>query len=126
MSLNTFILTDGVIFLIMGLIVLIIPSPQPGLAKKVSEEDLLPFSQTRMLLAAMFIASSLLLLVIGYKINDTSVLKAVSIVRILSFVLVIILNLFQLKSKRWKTRPLIVLISIFSLLALCYFYFYFN
>lgn len=126
MSLNTFILTDGVIFLIMGLIVLIIPSPQPGLAKKVSEEDLLPFSQTRMLLASMFIASSLLLLVIGNKINDTSVLKAVSIVRILSFTLVIILNLFQLKSKRWKTAPLLVLISIFSLLSFCYCYLYFN
>lgn len=126
MSLNTFILTDGFIFLIMGLIVLIIPSPQPGLTKKVSEEDLLPFSQTRMLLASMFIASSLLLLVIGYKINDMSILKAVSIVRMLSFILVILLNLFQLKSKRWKAAPLIVLISIFSLLSLCYLYLYFN
>ena len=126
MSLHTFILTDGIIFFIMGLIVLVIPSPQPGLTKKVNEEDLLPFSQTRMLLASMFIASSLLLLIIGSKINDMSILKTVSIVRILSFILVIILNLFQLKSGRWKTAPLVVLISIFSLLSLCYCYLYFN
>ena len=98
MKLNAFIIADGVLFFIMGLIVLIIPSPQPGLTKKVNEEDLLPFSQTRMLLASMFIASALLLLVIGYKINDTFVLKTVAVVRILSFILVITLNLIQLKS----------------------------
>ena len=124
MSLNTFIITDGVIFFIMGLIVLIIPSPQPGLTKKVNEEDLLPFSQTRMLLASMFIALSLLLLVIGLKVKDEDTLKMISLIRILSFVLVIIINSIQLKSKRWKTAPLIVLISIFSLLSLCYLYLY--
>lgn len=41
----TLIKTDGYLFLLIGIIVLIIPSPQPGLTKKVNEEDLLPFSQ---------------------------------------------------------------------------------
>lgn len=52
--LPTFVQIDGYIFLLIGLIVLIIPSPQPGLVKKVNEEDLLPFLQTRRLLASMF------------------------------------------------------------------------
>ncbi|MFN8466767.1 MAG: hypothetical protein U0X20_14510 [Caldilineaceae bacterium] len=120
---NIFIQFDGYAFLVMGLIVLAIPSPQPGLTKPVSAEDLPPFSQTRRLLAAMFIASALLLIVIGRNIVDREVLQQVGIVRIASFVLVIVLNIIQLWSKRWKTAPLVVLISIFALFSAGYLFF---
>ena len=118
-----FIQFDGYAFLIIGLIVLAIPSPQPGLTKPVSAEDLPPFSQTRRLLAAMFIASALLLIVIGRNVVDVQTLQEVGIVRIASFVLVIVLNIIQLRSKRWKTAPLVALISIFALFGAGYLYF---
>ncbi len=119
---NSYIQFDGYAFLIIGLIVLITPSPQPGLSKPVHENDLLPFSQTRRLLASMFIASALLLIVIGRNISDLETLKEISIVRIASFVLVIILNVVQYKSKRWKPAPLIGLLSLFSIMSLIYIY----
>ena len=120
---NTFIQFDGYAFLVIGLIVLAIPSPQPGLTKPVSAEDLPPFSQTRRLLAAMFIASALLLIVIGRNIVDRETLQEVGIVRIASFALVIVLNIIQLRSKRWKPAPLIALISIFTLFIAGYLFF---
>ncbi len=120
---NTFIQIDGFTFLLIGLIVLIIPSPQPGLTKKVNEEDLLPFSQTRRLLASMFIASALLLIIIGHNAFDYEILRQICIVRVVSFLLVIGLNANQYESKRWKPAPLITLMSIFSLMSLTYLYF---
>ena len=119
---NSYIQFDGYAFFIIGIIVLISPSPQPGLSKPVNENDLLPFSQTRRLLASMFIASALLLIVIGRNIIDIVLLKEISIVRIASFLLVIILNLVQYKSKRWKLVPLISLMTLFGIMSLFYAY----
>lgn len=117
---------DGILFLFIGVIVLIIPSPQPGLAKKVNEDDLLPFSQTRRLLASMFIASALLLVVVGFADVENTVLKKIAIVRIVSFALVVTLNVNQYLSKRWKPAPILVLMSIFSLMSLGYLYLIFE
>ena len=122
-SLNSYIQFDGYAFLIIGIIVLLTPSPQPGLSQPVNENDLLPFSQTRRLLASMFIASALLLIVVGRNITDFETLKQISIVRIVSFVLVIILNAIQYKSKRWKFAPLIGLMSLFAVMSLIYIWF---
>jgi len=97
---NSYIEFDGYAFFMIGIIVLISPSPQPGLAKPVNENDLLPFSQTRRLLASMFIASALLLIAIGRNITDLETLKEISVARIASFLLVIILNAVQYESKR--------------------------
>ena len=119
---QTFILIDGFLFLLIGIVVMITPSPQPGLTKKVNEEDLLPFSQTRRLLAAMFMASALLLLAVGFMSNETSVHRAVGMARILSFILVIVINANQYKSGRWKAGPLLVLMTIFSVMSLVYAY----
>lgn len=121
--LNSFIQIDGYTFLLIGLIVLIIPSPQPGLTKKVNEEDLLPFSQTRRLLASMFIASAVLLIIIGRNVLDYETLRQISIVRVASFLLVIGLNAIQYQSKRWKPAPLLVLMTIFSFMSLTYLFF---
>ncbi len=121
--LNLFIQFDGYLFLLIGIIVLIIPSPQPGLIKKVNNDDLLPFSQTRRLLASMFISSGLLLIVVGRNITDPQTLQLTSIVRIISFLLVIVLNAIQYQSKRWKAAPLIALMSLFSFMSLIYLYF---
>ena len=118
----TLIKTDGYLFLLIGIIVLIIPSPQPGLTKKVNEEDLLPFSQTRRLLASMFIASALLLIVIGHGIEDYEILRKIGFVRVISFALIIALNANQYQSKRWKPAPLIFLMSVFTLMSIAYLY----
>ena len=120
---NYYIQADGIAFLVIGIIVMIMPSPQPGLTNKVPNDHLQPFSQTRRLLAAMFIASALLLIVIGRNAVDLKLLKEIGLVRITSFVLIIFLNAVQLRSGRWKTGPLAGLITIFALLSLGYLYF---
>jgi hypothetical protein len=123
---QSYIQFDGFAFLIIGIIVLISPSPQPGLSRPVPEAELLPFSQTRRLLAAMFIATALLLMVIGSKVSDPEVLQLIALVRVVSFVLVIVLNALQYKSKRWKSAPLLVLMSLFTLMSILYMYFIFE
>lgn len=70
----------------------------------------------------MFIASGLLLIVVGRNVKDLDLLKEISVVRIASFLLVIILNAIQYKSKRWKAAPLIGLMTMFSLMSLLYGY----
>lgn len=122
---NSYIQFDGFAFLVIGIIVLISPSPQPGLAKPVNDNDLEPFSQTRRLLASMFIASALLLIVIGRNITDFEILREISVVRIASFILVISLNAIQYKSKRWKAAPLIGLMTLFTIMSFIYAYFIF-
>lgn len=117
---NLFIQCDGYAFLVIGLIVLVFPSPQPGLAKPVNPDDLPPFAQTRRLLAAMFIASALLLIVIGRNVTDHGTLRAVGLARLVSFALVIVLNILQLRSKRWKAAPLVVLVALFTLFSAGY------
>lgn len=119
---NYYIQFDGFAFLLIGIIVLIAPSPQPALSKPVNEDDLKPFLQTRRLLAAMFLASALLLIVIGRNVTDLETLKAVGLARIASFLLVIIINANQYKSKRWKAAPLLVLMSLFFVMSLVYGY----
>jgi len=71
----------------------------------------------------MFIASALLLVVIGRNVTDSTMLREVGIVRVASFALVIVLNIIQLRSKKWKAAPLIGLISIFTLLTAVYIFF---
>ena len=73
----------------------------------------------------MFTASALLLVVIGRNITDLETLKEISIARIASYLLVIILNAVQYKSKRWKPAPLIGLMSLFTIMSLIYIYFIF-
>ena len=68
----------------------------------------------------MFIASALPLIVMGTSVFDSAVLRQIGMVRIASFILVIVLNLIQFKSKRWKAAPLIALISIFTLFTAGY------
>ena len=123
---NSYIQFDGYAFLIIGIIVLIFPSPQRALSKAVNKGDLEPFSQTRRLLASMFIASALLLIVIGRNITNIEILKEISVVRIASFILVITLNAFQYKSKRWKAAPLVALMILFTLMTFIYIYFIFS
>ncbi len=119
---NTFILLDGSLFLLIGLIVLVFPSPQPALTRPVSTDDLLPISQTRQLLAAMFISSGMLLIVIGRHVTDLATLQGIGYARIIAFALVICLNALQFRSRRWKSAPLVALMSLFSAMSLVYAY----
>lgn len=124
--LNTYLQIDGYLFLLIGVIVLLMPSPQPGLTKKVNDEDLLPFSQTRRLLASMFIGSAVLLIIIGRQVMDYKTLQQIGMARVATFALVIALNANQYLSKRWKSAPLVVLMTIFSLMSLTYLFFIFE
>ncbi len=60
-TLRHFMLLDGFLFVLIGIIVLINPSPQTTLKIPVNEVALPPFQDTRRLLASQFITSGLLI-----------------------------------------------------------------
>ena len=61
---------DGAMFVAIGLLVIATPNPQPALARPLDPAALRPFEDTRRLLGAMFLASGLLMLVVGLEVTE--------------------------------------------------------
>lgn len=111
---------DGALFTLIALVVLATPSPQPALVRPVDDDALGPFMDTRRLLAAMFLASGLLLVIVGREVTEPRVLAHVTWVRIVSFVVVATVNIAQLRGGRWKRPPLMVLLAVWTVLVTAY------
>ncbi len=119
--LTTLLWIEGGALTLVALVVLAIPSPNPALTRPLEEPHaLVPISQTRRLLAAMFASSGLLLLVIAHGVTDTHVLVQVAWVRVAVSVLLVGLQLSQLRSGYWKPPSLYALGSLFSVLGVGY------
>jgi hypothetical protein len=115
--LSSLMTLDGALFALIALMVLVTPSPQPALVRPVDDDALGPFMDTRRLLAAMFLASGLLMLIIGRYVADPRALVLVARARIVSFLLVAAVNVAQLRGGRWKRPPLLFLLG--AWIALC-------
>lgn len=111
---------DGALFTLIALVVLATPSPQPALVRPVDDDALGPFMDTRRLLAAMFLASGLLLVIVGREVTEPRVLAHVAWVRIVSFLVVATVNIAQLRGGRWKRPPLMVLLAVWTVLVTAY------
>ena len=111
---------DGVLFVAIGLVVLATPNPQPALSRPLDPAALRPFEDTRRLLAAMFLASGLLVLVVGLHVTDPRTLLWVSGARLLSFAVVAAVNVSQLRRGDWKRPPLAFLIGTWLVLGVLY------
>lgn len=119
-ALSILVLTDGLLFTLIGLIVLAFPDPQPALTLRLDPAVKEPFEDTRRLLAAMFLASGLVLAAVSLAGADRSTLLWIAGARVASFAVVAAINLRQLSGGIWKAPPLILLCTIWALLGLGY------
>ena len=111
---------DGMLFVAIGLIVLAIPNPQPALSRPLDPAALRPFEDTRRLLAAMFLSSGLLVLMVGLGVTEPRTLRWVSGARLLSFAVVAAVNVSQLRRRDWKRPPLFFLLGTWLVLGALY------
>ncbi len=104
---NVLFVVDGAAFVFIGLLVLIIPSPQPALMQPVDEAVALrPFKHTRQLLASQFIGNGLFALVFGLAAPTDQVVRLAAAARLATIAIVLVINVTQLRSGSWKRPPL--------------------
>lgn len=117
---NALFVADGAAFVLIGLVVLVIPSPQPALVRPVDEDVALPpFRQTRQLLASQFVGNGLLALLIGATGSDAQVQLAAG-ARLATIALVLAINGTQLRSGVWKRPPLFLIGGVLVPLGIAY------
>ena len=110
-------LIDGAAFVFIGLVVMVIPSPQPALVRPVDDVALPPFRETRRLLASQFMGNGLLALVLGLSAPGAAAERAGAIARIVTIAIVLAINAGQLAAGHWKRPPLYGVTAMLSLIA---------
>ncbi|MCX5742479.1 MAG: hypothetical protein NT062_08290 [Proteobacteria bacterium] len=104
---NALFVVDGAVFVLIGLVVLAVPSPQPALVRHVDEDVALrPFEHTRRLLASQFIGNGLLALLVGLASPGAPAVRLAAAARLATIALVLAINASQLRSGAWKRPPL--------------------
>ena len=111
---------DGALFVAIGLLVLATPNPQPALSRPLDPAALRPFEDTRRLLAAMFLGSGLLVLIVGLGVTEPRTLRWVSGARLVSFAVVAAVNVSQVRRRDWKRPPLVFLLGTWLVLGALY------
>lgn len=119
-ALSWLLVVDGAAFVVIGLVVLAIPSPQPALTRELDAAAVRPFSDTRRLLASQFVGAGVLALVIGSLVHDVATERVAALARVATLVVVMAINVAQLRSGDWKPGPLRSLLVVFALLCLAY------
>ena len=112
---------EGGTLTLISLLVLALQSPNPALTRRIDEPHaLVPISQTRRLLASMFLSSGLLLLIVARSVSDPVVLVRVAWAQVVVCALLVGLQVSQLRSGYWKPPSLYALGSIFTALGVAY------
>lgn len=119
---NKLFALDGAIFLPVGLIMLVSPSPEGTMVTPPSLGSLAALKDTRRLLASQFITIGLLMLVFAREADSAALRNLVCRVRGLGVVVLLGVTLSQLLSGTWKRGPYIVIVTRFVLLGLLYAY----
>lgn len=111
---------DGALFVLIGLVVLWTPSPQPALVRPVDDVALGPFKDTRRLLASQFIGNGLLALALGLTAAGAASERAAAGARIATIVIVLAINAGQLARGEWRRAPLYVVTGALAAIAVAY------
>lgn len=112
---------DGAAFVLIGLIVLATPSPQPALVRPVDETVALPpFRETRRLLASQFVGNGLLALVLGTTQPGAAAERYGALARLVTIALVLAINTSQLRRGFWKRAPLYVVMTVLGAVGAAY------
>lgn len=121
-SRSTLFALDGAIFLPVGLIMLVSPSPEGTMETPPVPGSLPPLKDTRRLLASQFITVGLLMLVFASGADRAALRNLVCRVRALSVVALLGVTLSQSLGRTWKRGPYTVIVTRFVLLGLLYAY----
>ena len=113
---------DGAIFLPVGLIMLVSPSPMATMVTPPPADSLVALKDTRRLLASQFITVGLLMLTFARAADSTAFRNLVCRVRALSVVVLLGVTLSQLLGGTWKRGPYTLIVTRFVLLGLLYAY----
>lgn len=112
---------DGAAFVLIGLVVLATPSPVPALVRPPDEDRaLVPFKDTRRLLASQFIGAGALALVVGLGPPDAALERGAAIARLATILIVLAINASQLRGGYWKRPPLYFIVAVLGSLGFGY------
>lgn len=112
---------DGAAFVLIGLVVLATPSPVPALVDPPDgDRALVPFKDTRRLLASQFIGAGALALAVGAGSPGAAVERGAAIARLATILIVLAINASQLRGGYWKRRPLYFIVATLGALAFGY------
>ena len=114
------LVADGIAFVAIGIVVLVAPSPQATLTFEVDARTLAPFEDTRRLLASQFIGNGLLALLVGFRVDDVATLRFAALARVATLLVVLGVNVSQLRGSSWKPASLYGLVSVFTVLGVAY------
>ena len=117
---------DGSLFVLIGLVVLAAPSPQPALVRGVDVVALQPFKETRRLLGSQFIGNGLWALIFGIAVPDASSQRVAALARVFTISLVLAINGAQLARGAWKKPPLYAVTASLACIATAYLYLLFR
>lgn len=114
---------DAAIFLIVGIVVMFIPSPSLSLQNPLPPGALPVVEDTRRLLAALYIALGLCLYIFGSNVVNAATQNLAAKLRGLSLFVLVGVNILQITNGNWIPTSLAVYICLFSLMGLTYLYF---
>jgi uncharacterized membrane protein SirB2 len=113
---------DGLIFFLVGIAVMIFPSASASSIPTASG-SLPHVEDTRRLLAAIYIALGMFLLMFGSSVVNSATRNLAAKLRGLSLPLVTGVNILQITNGNWKPESLYLYVGLFGLMAIAYLYF---
>lgn len=124
-EMNKIMLIDGILFLLPGVYMLILPSPQKRLKEKVdSKVALPPFKDVRLLLGAAYSSMGFMMIMLGGLMNDKAELNNFSKFRAISLVIIVYALIMQMLRKKWKWNGYsFMYLIMYSLLIVLYAFF---
>jgi len=124
-DMNKIMLIDGILFLLPGVYMLILPSPQTRLKEKVdSKVALPPFKDVRVILGAAYTSMGFMIVMLGSFMNDKAELNSFSKFRAISLVFIVYALTMQMLRKKWKWNGYTLMYLImYSLLIVIYGFF---
>jgi|GEM_PF-6297397 len=121
-EMNKLMLIDGILFMLPGLSMMLLPSPQSRLKDKVeSKLTLASFGDVRQILGAAYISMGIIVAGLGGIISDKGELNNFARFRSISLLFIVYAVIMQIVSKRWKWSGYrLMYVFLYSLLILVY------
>ena len=102
-EMNKLMLIDGILFILPGLSMMLLPNPLTRLKDKVeSKIALASFSDVRLLLGAAYVSMGLIIAVLGGIINEKGELNNFAKFRAVSLLFIVYAIIMQIIRKKWK------------------------
>ena len=124
-EMNKIMLIDGILFLLPGISMILLPNPQTRLKEKVdSKVALPPLKDVRLNLGAAYASMGFMIIMLGSFINDKAELNNFSKFRAISLIFIVYAQVMQMLRNKWKWSGYILMyLILYSLLIFVYGFF---